>query len=114
MDAGSDSSRSSCWNNSGRRMVVMVWKLDRLPRSLKDLLLLLEKIDQAGAHFQRLTEAIDTISAAGPMMMHLVVTFAESERSLLKERARVGLDEVRKAGRGEGRRPKLTKGSSRK
>ena len=89
--------------------VVVVWKLDRLSRSLKDLLLVLEKIDQAGAHFQSLTEAIDTTTSAGRMMMHMVGSFAEFERSLLRERTRVGLDEARKAGRVGGRRPKLTK-----
>ena len=89
--------------------VVVVWKLDRLSRSLKDLLLVLEKIDQAGAHFQSLTETIDTASPAGRMMMHMVGTFAEFERAMLKERTRAGLDEARKAGRVGGRRPKLTK-----
>jgi len=88
--------------------VVIVWKLDRLSRSLKDLLLVLEKIDQAGAHFQSLTESIDTTTSAGRMMMHLVGSFAEFERSLLRERTRVGLDEARKAGRVGGRRPKLS------
>lgn len=89
--------------------VVVVWKLDRLSRSLKDLLLVLEKIDQADAHFQSLTEAIDTTTSAGRMMMHMVGSFAEFERSLLRERTRVGLDEARRAGRVGGRRPKLTR-----
>ena len=88
--------------------VVVVWKLDHMSRSLKDLLLMLEKIDQADAHFQSLTESIDTATPAGRMMMHMVGTFAEFERALLKERTRVGLDEARKAGRVGGRRPKLT------
>ena len=88
--------------------VVVVWKLDRLSRSLKDLLLVLEKIDQADAHFQSLTESIDTTTSAGRMMMHMVGSFAEFERSLLRERTRVGLDEARRAGRVGGRRPKLT------
>lgn len=88
--------------------VVVVWKLDRLSRSLKDLLLTLEKLDQAGAHFQSLTESIDTTTPAGRMMMHMVGSFAEFERALLKERTRAGLDEARKAGRVGGRRPKLT------
>ncbi len=87
--------------------VLVVWKLDRLSRSLKDLLLV---IDQAGAHFQSLTEAIDTTTSAGRMMMHMVGSFAEFERSLLRERTRVGLDEARKAGRIGGRRSKLTPG----
>ena len=88
--------------------VVVVWKLDRLSRSLKDLLLVLEKIDQADAHFQSLTESIDTTTSAGRMMMHMVGSFAEFERSLLRERTRAGLDEARRAGRVGGRRPKLT------
>lgn len=88
--------------------VLVVWKLDRLSRSLKDLLLVLEKIDLAGAHFQSLTEAIDTSTSAGRMMMHLVGSFAEFERSLLRERTSAGLEEARKAGRIGGRRPKLT------
>lgn len=88
--------------------VVVVWKFDRLSRSLKDLLLTLEKLDQVGAHFQSLTESIDTTTPAGRMMMHMVGSFAEFERALLKERTRTGLDEARKAGRVGGRRPKLT------
>jgi len=68
----------------------------------------LEKIDQADAHFQSLTESIDTTTSAGRMMMHMVGSFAEFERSLLRERTRVGLDEARRAGRVGGRRPKLT------
>ena len=48
-----------------KRDVLVVWKLDRLSRSLKDVLILMEKIDQAGAGFRSLTEAIDTTSPAG-------------------------------------------------
>jgi DNA invertase Pin-like site-specific DNA recombinase len=48
---------------------LVVWKLDRLSRSLKDVLILMEKVDQAGAGFRSLTEAIDTTSPAGRMMM---------------------------------------------
>lgn len=55
----------------------MVWKLDRLSRSLKDLLHLLEKIDAAGAGFRSLTEAIDTTRASGRMMVQMVGAFAE-------------------------------------
>lgn len=87
--------------------VLVVWKLDRLSRSLKDVLTLMEKIDQAGAGFRSLTEAIDTTSPAGRMMMHIVGTFAEFERAMLHERTRNGLDAARKQGRVGGRRPKL-------
>jgi DNA invertase Pin-like site-specific DNA recombinase len=88
--------------------VVVVWKLDRLSRSLKDLLVTLEKIDGAGADFQSLTEAIDTSTPAGRMMMQIVGSFAEFERAMLRERTRTGLDAARQQGRIGGRRAKLT------
>jgi len=90
-----------------KRDVLVVWKLDRLSRSLKDVLNLLEKITQAGAGFRSLTEAIDTTSPGGRLMMQIVGTFAEFERAMLRERTRNGLDAARKQGRVGGRRPKL-------
>ena len=87
--------------------VLVVWKLDRLSRSLKDVLVLMEKISQAGAGFRSLTEAIDTSSPGGRMMMQIIGTFAEFERAMLRERTRNGLEEARKRGRIGGRRPKL-------
>ena len=87
--------------------VLVVWKLDRLSRSLKDVLSLMEKIQQPGAGFQSLTEAIDTTSPGGRMMMQIVGAFAEFERAMLRERTRNGLDAARKQGRIGGRRPKL-------
>jgi DNA invertase Pin-like site-specific DNA recombinase len=57
--------------------VVVVWKLDRLSRSLKDLLHIMEHIAQAGAGFRSLTEAIDTTTPAGRMLMQMVGSFAE-------------------------------------
>ena len=87
--------------------VLIVWKLDRLSRSLKDVLNLMERIDQAGAGFQSLTEAIDTTSPAGRMMMQIVGAFAEFERAMLRERTRHGLIAARKEGRTGGRKPKL-------
>ena len=88
--------------------VLVVWKLDRLSRSLKDLLYLLEKVQLAGAGFQSQTEAIDTTTPAGRMMMQIVGSFAEFERAMLRERTRNGLLAAREAGRIGGRRPKLT------
>lgn len=88
--------------------VVVVWKLDRLSRSLKDLLLTLERIETAGANFQSLTESINTSTPAGRMMMQMVGSFAEFERAMLRERTRHGMNEAKKAGRVGGRRPKLT------
>lgn len=88
---------------------VVVWKLDRLSRSLKDLLTILEKIEAAGATFLSLTESIDTSTPAGRMMMQIVGSFAEFERAMLRERTKNGLEAARKEGRVGGRRPKLTK-----
>lgn len=87
--------------------VLVVWKLDRLSRSLKDLLTLMEKVSQAGAGFLSLTEAIDTASPGGRMMMQIVGSFAEFERAMLRERTRNGLEAAREQGRVGGRRPKL-------
>ncbi len=88
--------------------VLVVCKLDRLSRSLKDLLGLLEKVQLAGAGFQSLTEAIDTTTTAGRMMMQIVGSFAEFERAMLRERTRNGLQAARQEGRIGGRRHKLT------
>jgi DNA invertase Pin-like site-specific DNA recombinase len=87
--------------------VIIVWKLDRLSRSLKDLLHILEKIDAAGASFRSLTEAIDTSGPAGRMMMQMLGCFAEFERAMVRERTRAGLTAARAQGRTGGRRPKL-------
>lgn len=86
---------------------VVVWKLDRLSRSLKDLLVIMEKIDNVGAGFISLTESIDTTNAAGRMMMQMVGAFAEFEREMIRERTKAGLEAARAEGRVGGRRPKL-------
>lgn len=87
--------------------VVIVWKLDRLSRSLKDLLYIMERIEAAGAGFRSLTEAIDTTTPAGRMLMQMVGSFAEFERAMMRERTHAGLVAARAQGRVGGRRPKL-------
>ena len=87
--------------------VLVVWKLDRLSRSLKDLLHIMETIDGAGANFRSVTEAIDTSGPAGRMMMQMLGSFAEFERAMVRERTRAGLKAAREQGRRGGRRPKL-------
>jgi len=87
---------------------LVVWKLDRLSRSLKDLLTVLECIDGAGAKFRSLTEAIDTSGPAGRMLMQMLGSFAEFEREIIRERTRAGLREARANGRVPGRKPKIT------
>jgi DNA invertase Pin-like site-specific DNA recombinase len=88
--------------------VLVVWKLDRLSRSLRDVLTIMERLRDSEAGFRSLTEAIDTTTAAGRMMMQMVGVFAEFERAMLKERTKAGLDAAREEGRIGGRRPKLS------
>ncbi|OBS50775.1 recombinase family protein, partial [Methylosinus sp. 3S-1] len=87
---------------------LVVWKLDRLSRSLKDLLVILERIDAMGARFRSLTESIDTSGPAGRMMMQMLGSFAEFEREMIRERTRAGLREAREKGRVPGRKPRIT------
>jgi DNA invertase Pin-like site-specific DNA recombinase len=87
--------------------VVVVWKLDRLSRSLKDLLAIMERIEDRHAGFRSLTEAVDTTIPAGRMMMQMVGAFAEFERAMIGERTRAGLSAARAEGRIGGRRRKL-------
>ena len=88
--------------------VLVVWKLDRLSRSLRDVLTIMERLGESGAGFRSLTEAIDTTTPAGRMMMQMVGAFAEFERAMLKERTKAGLDAAREEGRVGERRPKLS------
>src|SRR6476660_9305902 len=88
--------------------VLVVWKLDRLSRSLRDVLTIMERLNESEAGFRSLTEAIDTTTPAGRMMMQMVGAFAEFERAMLRERTKAGLDSARREGRIGGRPPKLT------
>jgi len=89
---------------------VVVWKLDRLSRSLKDVLNIMERIAKAGAGFRSITESIDTTTPAGRMMMQMVGAFAEFERAMIRERTSAGLAAARAEGRVGGRRKKLDAG----
>src|SRR5919201_1761099 len=88
--------------------VLVVWKLDRLSRSLRDVLTIMERLAEDKAGFRSLTEAIDTTTPAGRMMIQMVGAFAEFERAMLRERTKAGLDSARREGRIGGRRPKLS------
>ncbi len=86
---------------------VVVWKLNRLSRSLKDVLHIMERIAETGGAFRSLTENIDTTTAAGRMMMQMVGSFAEFERAMIRERTSAGPAAARAEGRIGGRRRKL-------
>ena len=88
--------------------VLTVWKLDRLSRSLRDLLFTLEAIAAAEAGFRSLTEAVDTTTPAGRLMTQTLGAFAEFERAMIRERTMNGLAHARKAGKHIGRRRALS------
>ncbi len=88
--------------------VVVVTKLDRLSRSLKDLLTLLDGFGKAGVGFECLDDKIETTSPAGKLMLQMIGAFAEFERSLICQRTGEGLARAREEGRIGGRKPKLS------
>ena len=92
----------------GHGDIVIVWKLDRLSRSLMDLLRIMDRLEKAGAGFRSLTEAIDTTTPAGRMMMQMLGSVAEFEREMIRERTRAGLAHAKAQGRLLGRRRALT------
>lgn len=87
---------------------LIVWKLDRLARSMKQLIETIEVLESRGAGFRSLTEAIDTTTAGGRLAFHIFGALAEFERSLIRDRTSAGLDAARVRGRRGGRKPKLS------
>jgi DNA invertase Pin-like site-specific DNA recombinase len=85
-----------------------VWRLDRLGRSLPDLVRIVGELEQKGVSFESLTEKIETGSAAGKLVFHVFAALAEFERNLIRERTRAGLVAARARGRAGGRKPKLS------
>ncbi len=87
---------------------LIVWKLDRLARSIKQLIETIEKLRLRDIGFRSLTEAIDTTTAQGVLVFHMFSALAEFERELIRERTRAGLAAAKRAGRTGGRPPKLS------
>jgi DNA invertase Pin-like site-specific DNA recombinase len=88
--------------------VVVVTKYDRLARSLRDLLEIVEAIRSKGAGFRSLAEDIDTTTPAGRLVFHVFASIAQFERERISERTREGLEAARKRGRVGGRPPALS------
>ena len=86
---------------------LVVWRLDRLGRSLPDLVKIVASLEQTGISFESLTEKIETESAAGKLVFHVFAALAEFERNLIRERTLAGLTAARARGRTGGRKPKL-------
>ncbi|EQA7820963.1 recombinase family protein [Enterobacter kobei] len=87
---------------------LVVWKLDRLGRSMRHLVTLIEDLRGRGINFRSLTDSIDTSTPMGRFFFHVMGALAEMERELIVERTRAGLAAARAQGRIGGRRPKLT------
>ena len=87
---------------------LVVWKLDRLGRSVKQLVDLVGELHKQGVQFKSLTDAIDTGTPSGRFFFHVMASLAEMERELIVERTRAGLDVARQLGRKGGRKPKMT------
>lgn len=88
--------------------VLMVWKLDRLGRSLPHLIAIIEELQNKGAGFKSLSESIDTTTEGGKLIFHIFGALAEFERSLIAERTRAGLQAAKKRGKQLGRPMRLT------
>jgi len=87
---------------------LVVWKLDRLGRTVKDLVELVGHLEKRGVHFQSLTDSIDTSTPAGRFFFHVMASLAQMERELLIERTKAGLDTAKAQGRVGGRKLKMT------
>lgn len=87
---------------------LVVWKLDRLGRSVKQLVDLVNELHKQGIQFKSLTDAIDTGTPSGRFFFHVMASLAEMERDLTVERTRAGLETAKRLGRKGGRKPKMT------
>lgn len=88
--------------------VLVVWRLDRLGRSLNDLVRIVADLEARGVGFVSLTEQINTDSPSGKLVFHLFASLAEFERNLIRERTLAGLKAVRSRGKRGGRPGKLS------
>ena len=87
---------------------LVVWKLDRLGRSVKDLITLVADLNSREIHFKSLTDSIDTSTPSGRFFFHVMASLAEMERELIVERTKAGLEAAKKLGRKGGRKRKMT------
>jgi len=83
---------------------VVVWKLDRIGRSMKDLITIVTELQTRGVNFVSLKENIDTSSATGKLIFNIFASLAEFERDIISERTRAGLEAARARGHKPGRK----------
>ncbi len=98
---------SQCLRTLRKGDVLVVWKLDRLARSLKDLVEIVQDLHEQDIGFKSLTESIDTTSSGGRLVFHIFGALAEFEHDLIRERTIAGLNAARARGRKGGRRPAM-------
>lgn len=103
-----------CFKTLRKGDVLVVWKLDRLARSLKDLVEIISNLESRGVGFRSLTESIDTTSPSGKLIFHIFGALAEFEHSLIRERTLAGLASARARGRIGGRKPSMSQQDVRK
>ncbi|MFN3888147.1 MAG: recombinase family protein [Aquabacterium sp.] len=89
---------AACIDSTRNGDTLVVYKVDRLARSLRELLTLLDRLEVRGVYFRSLTEPIDTSTPSGRMMMHIIGAFAEFERGIIRERTAAGLAAARARG----------------
>ncbi len=87
---------------------IIVWKLDRLARSLKQLIETVEDLEKRGIGFKSITESIDTSTSGGRLIFHIFASLAEFERNIIRERTRAGLESAKARGRTGGRPSKMS------
>lgn len=97
----------ACMGDLREGDVLIVWKLDRLGRSLSHLIRIVEELKKRGVAFRSLTETIDTTNVHGSFLFNLFGTLAEYERALITERVNAGLAAARRRGRKGGRPPTI-------
>ena len=105
---------AACLRTLRKGDTLVVWKLDRLARSLKDLVEIIHDLNQREVGFRSLTESIDTTSSGGRLVFHIFGALAEFEHSLIRERTIAGLAAARARGRKGGRKPVLSQADVRK
>lgn len=99
---------SRCLDNLRDGDVLVVWRLDRLGRSLKQLVDTINELESRQVGFQSLTESIDTTTSTGRLVFHIFGALAEFERNVISDRTKAGLAAARARGRKGGRKPKMS------
>ena len=98
----------ACLRTLRKGDAIVVWRLDRLARSLKDLVEIIHDLNRRGVGFRSLTESIDTTTSGGRLVFHIFGALAEFEHSLIRERTIAGLNAARARGRKGGRKHALS------